>query len=157
MPVSKAAARRLILRRLLENPSASTQEQLVRMLSAEGHTVAQATVSRDLAAIGALKSEGPSGEVIYSLQDRDVRTIRPNSAILRWHFREFVTRIDASLNLAVIQTQPSAAPTVAATLDAADIGGVLGTVAGDDTVIVVNRDPDGGAAFIRSIEKTLEG
>jgi len=127
------------------------------MLSEEGHSVTQATVSRDLAAIGVLKSEGSSGEIVYSMRELDARNTDSNLITLRRHFRDFVTGIDSSLNLAVIQTQPSTAPTVASALDAAHIAGVLGTVAGDDTVIVVNRDPDGGAAFARAIGTILEG
>lgn len=127
------------------------------MLSDEGHSVTQATVSRDLAALGALKSQGPSGETFYSLRDPHATHTSRSYATLRRHFLDFVTGIDASLNLTVIKTHPGAAPTVAAALDASHLDGVLGTLAGDDTVIVVNRDPNGGTEFAQTVTELLEG
>ena len=157
MPSSNAAARRIVLRRLLGGSAANTQNQLAVLLAEEGFPVTQATVSRDLSAIGAVKFMDASGAVFYALPDHPIPSPHPSSRALRGHLQAFVTGIDSSLNLTVIHTQPSTAPTIASALDAAHLDGVLGTVAGDDTVIIVNRDPDGGAVFARTLGDILKG
>lgn len=157
MPRSNAAARRIVLRRLLGEPLARTQEQLAALLTEEGHPVTQATVSRDLAAIGAVKATGASGEILYGLPDAISADTGPGIGVLRRRLQSFVTGLDGSLNLTVVQTQPSTAPSVAAALDAASLEGVLGTVAGDDTVLVVSRDPDGGAVLAKKLGQILKG
>ena len=157
MPSSNAAGRRIVLRRLLEGSAAATQSQLAILLSEKGYPATQATVSRDLKAIGAFKSKGPEGEVVYGLGESPPETSHLRTSSLRGHLQAFVTGMEGSLNLTVVHTQPSAAPTVAAALDASALDGVLGTVAGDDTVLVVNRDPTGGVVFARTLGKILKG
>ncbi len=75
----------------------------------------------------------------------------PGGEALRKRLTSFVTRIDASLNLTVLHTEPGTAPMVAAALDEAALDGVLGTVAGDDTVMIINAAPDGGGALARKL------
>ncbi len=157
MPTSNAAGRRIVLRRILGGLAASTQGQLANLLAEEGYPATQATVSRDLKAIGAIKSKGPDGEAVYGLGESLSDASHLRTRTLRGHLHAFVTGIDGSLNLTVVRTQPSAAPTVAAALDALDLDGVLGTVAGDDTVLIVNRDPTGGPVFATTLEKILKG
>jgi transcriptional regulator of arginine metabolism len=157
MPISNQTARRIVLRRLLADPAPWTQEQLAAHLTDAGHPVTQATVSRDLAAIGAVKSAGASGETLYGLADSDRRGKASETAALRRRLQSFVTALDGSLNIAVVRTQPSTAPSVAAALDAASLDGVLGTVAGDDTVFVVTRDSDGGETLAQRLGQILKG
>jgi transcriptional regulator of arginine metabolism len=157
MPRSNAAARRIVLRRLLAEPALRTQEELAAQLTREGHPVTQATVSRDLAAMGAVKIIGASGETGYGLPKEDAEGAGSGADTLRRRLQSFVIGLDGSLNLAVIRTQPSTAPSVAAALDAASLEGVLGTVAGDDTVLVVTRDPDGGNPLARRLGQILRG
>ena len=157
MPSSNAAARRIVLRRFLGGSVASTQDKLARLLSEEGFPATQATVSRDLKAIGAIRTKDTSGEVVYTLRQDGVQAGHQPMSNLRGHLQAFVTGIDGSLNLTVVRTHPSAAPTVAAALDASDLDGVLGTVAGDDTVLIVNREPNAGPVFASTLEKILKG
>ncbi|MBT8396700.1 MAG: arginine repressor [Gemmatimonadetes bacterium] len=157
MPRSNAAARRLVLRRLLEEPAARTQEELAAQLTEEGYPVTQATVSRDLAAIGAVREKGGSGEVVYGILATESVENDAGTRTLQRRLQTFVTGLDGSLNITVVQTQPSAAPTVASALDHASLDGVLGTVAGDDTVIIVTRDPGGGEALAHRLGQILKG
>jgi transcriptional regulator of arginine metabolism len=157
MPRSNAAARRLVLRRLLEEPVPRTQEELATRLAEEGHPVTQATVSRDLSAIGAVKAKGPSGQTLYELSATDPAASDPDIEVLRRRLQSFVTGLDGSLNLTVVRTHPSTAPSVAAALDATSLEGVLGTVAGDDTVLIVTRDPDGGMPLAQHLSLLLKG
>lgn len=157
MPRSNAAARRLVLRRLLEEPVARTQEELAAQLTKQGYPVAQATVSRDLAAMGAVRERRDSGEVVYGLPASEGTTIDTDSKALRRRLQTFVTGLEGSLNITVVQTQASAAPTVASALDAASLDGVLGTVAGDDTVLIVSQDPEGGPALAHHLGQLLKG
>jgi transcriptional regulator of arginine metabolism len=146
-----------VLRRLLGEPVARSQGQLAEQLAREGHPVSQATVSRDLSALGAVKSRGRSGEVLYGLPNEGAAGTDPGIGTLRQRLESFVTGLDGSLNATVVHTQPSTAPSVAAALDAASLEGVLGTVAGDDTILVINRDPDGGVALARRLVELLKG
>ena len=157
MPRSNAAARRIVLRRLLGEPVARTQEQLAARLADEGHPVTQATVSRDLAAIGAVRAKSASGKILYESPPTGMAEADPGTRILRRRLQSFVTGLEGSLNLTVVRTQPSTAPSVAAALDAASLDGVLGTVAGDDTVLIVTRGPDGGSALAHRLGQILKG
>ncbi|MGD2123118.1 MAG: arginine repressor [Gemmatimonadota bacterium] len=157
MPRSKAAARQIALRRILEEPIPRTQGQLAARLAKEGHAVTQATVSRDLKAIGAVKAKGASGGILYELPASDPSHTDPSTELLRRRLESFVIGMDGSLNLAVVRTHPGTAPSVAAALDAAALHGVLGTVAGDDTILIVTRDPNDGPALARRLTRILEG
>lgn len=152
------SARRALLRGLLTRRAVASQEELVALLRERGHTVTQTTVSRDLAALGAGKVVGEDGGVRYALPG-DGEPVGPDALHddLERRIREFVTAIDHSGNLAVVKTLPGGAGPVASALDARPPAGVLGTVAGDDTILVVTRDLEGGAALARRLETIWTG
>lgn len=152
MAKSRAAARSLILRRLLKEREVGSQEELVSLLAAEGHRVTQATVSRDLAALGADKRPWGAGER-YVLPDE--RTPRKLGELAR-RMREFVVDMGFSANNVVLKTPPGAGGTVAAAVDAAELDDVLGSVTGDDTVLIVTRDANGGEALVNKLRELLE-
>jgi len=150
---SRTAARRLLLRRLLEHAGVSSQLEAVTALARHGHRVTQATVSRDLAALGARKGEGdvyrlPAAGQTEALADLGDR------------MRQFVVGIEASANIVVIHTPPGSAHAVAVALDGAresgDLDAALGTVAGDDTLLVISRSPSGGTRLKRRLETLME-
>jgi transcriptional regulator of arginine metabolism len=141
--VAETAARRRALRRLLAGDTPHTQSELARALRRQGFPSTQATVSRDLAAMGFSK-EGD--RYVAGRRTADHRYVaRTLSA--------YVESIASSGNLVVLRTPPGAAQVVAAALDGVDIDGILGTVAGDDTVLVVAATAGGGAALHRKLEK----
>lgn len=137
------AKRRRRIRRLLTEGSITSQAELVELLQDEGFPVTQATVSRDLDALGAVKVRAADGSVRYSTaatpQELSEAEIRLRRAV-----NDFVDEIVVSGNLVVVRTPPGAAHLVAGAIDAAQVEGVLGTVAGDDTLMVVAREASGG-------------
>jgi len=140
--VPDTAARRRAIRRIIAAAPIRSQAQLVEDLTGQGFTVTQATVSRDLGAMGVTKNGDR-----YS-----VRRNTPEDRELGRTIAEYAERIASSANLVVIKTPPGAAQVVAAAIDASDLSGVLGTVAGDDTVLIVTAVVDGGAALQSQLE-----
>ena len=152
---NRSAARLVVLRRLLAQREIGSQEELVRLLGERGHAVTQATVSRDLANLGAEKVAGSGGQERYVIAadlERHSGAIRNLSR----RMKEFVTEIGHSANLVVLKGPPGSAGPVAAALDASALDGVLGTLSGDDTVLVVSHDPNGGAEAARQLESIME-
>lgn len=141
------AARHRTIRRLLSDHDVAGQAQLVDLLATQGHQVTQATVSRDLRAIGAVKDE--SGR--YRVADVDRSTVPAASAVAG--FMHSMTR---SGPLVVVRTPPAAAHLVASAIDGAGIEGVVGTVAGDDTVLVVAAEDVGGEAVLAELQRIGE-
>jgi transcriptional regulator of arginine metabolism len=143
------ASRRRALRRILSNRRVHSQRQLVSLLENEGHPVTQATVSRDLDAIGAVKDRGAG---TYRLEP-EVTPAGQDAAAVARALADFVESIAVSDNLVVLHTPPGAAHLVASAIDRSVIPGVLGTVAGDDTLIVVADDGVGGPAVRERLER----
>ncbi|HEX6256875.1 MAG TPA: hypothetical protein VFZ70_13800 [Euzebyales bacterium] len=127
--------RRTVLRELVATHAVSSQAELVALLGRRGITATQATVSRDLDDLGITKIRGADGDVSYAL---------PEMPRLAQALRQFVVAIDASGNLAVVRTPPGTATAVAIAIDDGDVPGVLATLQGDDTVLVVAREPASG-------------
>jgi transcriptional regulator of arginine metabolism len=149
---SRAAARRLVLRRLIGERSVHSQEELVGLLARHGHRVTQATVSRDLAALGVSKTPRPGGGERYALAGGPAAA--GDGHLLRM-LREFVTAIAHSGNVVVLKTPPGAAQPVASALDAAPPRGVLGTVAGDDTILIIAAPAAGGPRVARTLQRLM--
>jgi transcriptional regulator of arginine metabolism len=137
--VSEAATsrdqRRAVLRDLVARYAVSSQAELVALLADAGISATQATVSRDLDDLAITKTRGADGRVTYAL---------PEMPALAQALRQFVTSIEASGNLAVVRTPPGTAAAVAIAIDGGDVPGVLATLQGDDTVLVVAREPATG-------------
>jgi transcriptional regulator of arginine metabolism len=120
--------RRVLLRELVARHHVESQTELVALLAEQGVEATQATVSRDLEDLRIGKQRGADGRLAYAL---------PEPAGLAQTLRLFALDIDASGNLAVVRTPPGLAGAVAAAIDEAAEPGVLATVQGDDTVLVV--------------------
>lgn len=144
----QTAARRRALRRIIGSSPVLTQAEIADRLAAEGFPVSQATVSRDLDAVGALKVT-ENGSSRYRIGAAPASVGRDDLAA---RLTEFVERIDGSANLVVLRTPPGAAHLVAGALDGARLPEVLGTVAGDDTVLAVTAAPRGAAQLISTLE-----
>ena len=128
------------IRDVVRGQSIRTQKALVDQLQALGFNCTQATVSRDIADMGWRKLQ----EGIYVLAE-DIHLQRMVS--------EFVTNIDQAGNLIVIHSQPGTAPGVAAAVDAASLPEIKGSVAGNDTVLVVADDMEAAEDFVSLINK----
>lgn len=136
--------------RLLETHTVSSQAQLVDLLAADGMEATQTTVSRDLEELGALKVRVPGGDTVYALPELPVRQVAPEEH-LRRVLGEWVAEVACSANLVVLRTPPGSAHVVGSALDRSGFEGVVGTVAGDDTVLVVASEEVGGAELARRL------
>ena len=131
--VATHRARREVIRQLLRTQLVTTQETLGELLKREGIEVTQATLSRDLAKIKARRVALPDGGTVYELSDAPVST--GDERLRAVH--HLVTTVDDSDAMVVVRTLPGGASAVAAALDATRPAGVLGTIAGDDTIFLV--------------------
>src|SRR3989442_10071461 len=132
-------ARRLALvAQLLSGHRFSSQEDLARALSRAGTTVTQATLSRDLRSLGVLKRPDPEGRPVYELPGPAVEALDRQRQLL--DLRSFVNEARVAQNLLVVRTPPGHAHGVGRAIDLAEFEGVVGSVAGDDTVLVGMED-----------------
>jgi transcriptional regulator of arginine metabolism len=136
--------------RLLEQQAVSSQGQLVDLLAADGVVATQATVSRDLEELGAVKVRMGGGEPVYAVPELPKDRIAPEDH-LRRVLGDWAVEVAHSANLVVVRTPPGSAHVVASALDRAGIPGILGTVAGDDTILVVTSERVGGAKLAREL------
>ncbi|MDR1214193.1 MAG: arginine repressor [Propionibacteriaceae bacterium] len=146
------AARRAMVAALVGSGQVASQAQLGRLLAQAGCETTQSTLSRDLVELGAVKVRGPDGTPVYAILDETAAGPSDQARLARL-CQELLLAGEASANLVVLRTPPGAAQYFASAIDRADLSQVLGCVAGDDTVLVVTRDPSGGAAVA---ERLLE-
>ena len=133
-----------------------SQTELADLLAERGVHVTQATLSRDLVELDAVKVRDRSGALVYAVpaEGGDRRPVAPGESAaagqrLARLCGELLVSADASANLVVLRTPPGAAQFLASAFDKAELVDVLGTIAGDDTVLVIGREPDGGDALAR--------
>lgn len=139
-------ARQHVVSRLLADHVVTSQTQLVDLLRAEGIEATQATVSRDLEELGAVKVRVPGGETVYAIPELPIEQHLPEDH-LRRVLGEWVVTVGVSGNIVMLRTPPGSAHVVASALDRTGLPEVLGTVAGDDTIMVVAAEATGGDAL----------
>ena len=147
--MNTTSARRRAVRTILAEQVVSTHAELAEHLATQGFRVTQATVSRDLWAVGAVKTRTENGSLRYVWEPDPEPTKTRNT--LAMTLSTYVMSVQASGNLVVVKTPPGAAHVVAAAIDDAGISGILGTVAGDDTMLVVVCEETGGQAVAQLI------
>ena len=135
--------RQHLVARLIESEVIPNQQALVDLLASEGVVATQATVSRDLDDLGAIKVRLPGGESAYAIPALPKEQRAPEDH-LRRVCGDWVVEVSVSDNLVVVRTPPGSAHVVASALDRAGVEGVLGTVAGDDTILIVVSSELGG-------------
>jgi transcriptional regulator of arginine metabolism len=141
--------------KILEAGPVANQAQLVELLAADGVEATQTTVSRDLEELGAVKVRLPGGESAYALAELPTQQIVP-SEHLRRVLGEWMVELAPSGNLVVVRTPPGCAHVVASALDRGGLPGLLGTVAGDDTVLLVVADEHGAPAMVERLQSLIE-
>ncbi len=153
-PVTKAARHARISAIVREQPVRS-QSELARLLAEDGLVVTQATLSRDLEELSAVKLRGADGNPpVYVIPEEGSGPLRASEAAparLVRLLEELLTGADHSGNLVVLRTPPGAAQFLASALDRSGLPQIIGTIAGDDTILAICRDTDGGAAFAQQI------
>lgn len=139
---------------IITTGNVETQEQLLQELRDAGFLSTQATISRDIKELRIVKELTSMGTYRYTTSAREVGGTF--SARLNTIFRECVTGFDYAQNLVVIHTLPGLASAAGSAVDAMNMSFVLGTLAGDDTVMIVMRDTNAAAAFCGEIKKLLD-
>jgi transcriptional regulator of arginine metabolism len=160
IPNTRAARHRLIVE-LLGRHSVGSQSALLGLLASEGFVVTQATLSRDLDELAATKIAGPNGEMVYVVpaEGGDSRPVAPDpdpTARLVKVAQDVLVGIDHSGNIVILRTPPGGAQYLASAIDRSSFPDVIGTVAGDDTVLLVTRGAHGGSAVARTLLGLLE-
>jgi transcriptional regulator of arginine metabolism len=136
--------------RILEGHAVTSQPQLVELLAVEQVEATQATVSRDLEELGAVKVRVPGGDSVYAIPELPRDQVAPGDHLRRM-LTDWVVEVGQSANMVVLRTPPGSAHVVGSALDRAGIDGVIGTVSGDDTVLVVASEAAGGADVARRL------
>ena len=158
-PRTKAARRELIMDLLISGEIRS-QVELTQILIKKGFLVTQATVSRDLEDLGATKIRNETGSLTYGISPSRPHLEDPINRVIRVA-QDLLISAEASANLVVLRTPPGGAHLLASALDQAittsALPELLGTVAGDDTVLVITRKPEGGEAAAAQILRLSEG
>lgn len=139
---------------IITTGNVETQEQLLQELRDAGFLSTQATISRDIKELRIVKELTSMGTYRYTTSAKEVGGTF--SARLNTIFRECVTGFDYAQNLVVIHTLPGLASAAGSAVDAMNMSFVLGTLAGDDTVMIVMRDGNAAAAFCGEIKKLLD-
>lgn len=160
-PVTKNARQQLIID-LLGSREVRSQAELAELLGARGVHVTQATLSRDLVELDAVKVRLASGVLVYAVpaEGGDRTPVHGESAAAYHRLTrlcaELLTSAEASANLVVLRTPPGAAQFLASAIDKVELPDVLGSIAGDDTVLVIGRDPAGGHALAHKFTALAE-
>jgi transcriptional regulator of arginine metabolism len=147
--VRSVAARRAKVISLVESGVISSQSDLVRELKRAGYKVTQATASRDLEEIGAVRAS--DGYRLGSNSDDSLSNLYSN-ALGANRSSSLILSIEASGNLVVVRTPPGGAHLLASNLDHSSMKSIIGTIAGDDTVLVVSRKANGGAELAKELQ-----
>ena len=153
--MSTKQQRQQIITRLIAQENVCSQPHLQEMLKDQGIEATQATISRDLEELGAVKIRVAGGESIYAIAEYAPARVAPTDQ-LRRVMAEWVAEVTSSGNLVVVRTPPGCAHVVASALDRSGLVGLLGTVAGDDTSMCVATEEIGGPGLAEQL-RTLSG
>ncbi len=138
------------LRELLVKGSVSTQENICNALEALGYTITQSKISRMLRKIGAVKAKNESGQIVYRLPREPAPPTTTNQ------LASLIIDIVANEMMVIVNTSPGAAQLVARLLDYnKDKAGILGTIAGDDTILIVPNSMKNTKSTLTNVKKLL--
>lgn len=143
------AQRQAKIMEIISNINVETQEQLLQELQEAGFRSTQATISRDIKELRVVKELTALGTYRYTVASKEMPTTFSNR--MNTIFRECVTRYDYAQNIVVIHTLPGLAAAAASAIDGMNMSVIVGTLAGDDTVMVVMRDNNAAAIFCGEI------
>ena len=151
---SLKALRQRKIKEIIKSKNISTQEELAQALQKAGFNVTQATVSRDIKELRLIKIARKDNLYVYGLPEE--QEIIHNEERLRLMMQEFVLNIDYSENIVVMKTYPGNAHGVASLIDGSKWQGVIGTLAGDDTILLVIKPKEKVGALINKLESLMK-
>lgn len=140
--------------RIISEVEVETQEQLLDELAKRGIRATQATISRDIKQLHLIKELTGHGAYKYAVSNQ--KTTLNYAERLRTIFKECVTSFDVAQNIVVINTMPGLASAAAAAIDGMDINDIVGSLAGDDTAILIMRSNDSAESFCHTIHEMLQ-
>lgn len=156
------AARHALITEVITSTPVRSQAELARQLAERGVSVTQGTLSRDLVDLGAQRVRSSAGPLVYAVPGALGESAHPDEfahfeARLAKLCNEVLISADATANLVVLRTPPGAAQYFASAIDKVARNDILGTIAGDDTVMVISRDPTGGATLADEFRQMADG
>ena len=140
--------------KIIQSMEIETQDQLLEVLRSRGFSTTQATISRDIKDLRMVKELTASGGYRYAMSDR--KSSSASDTRLRNIFKEGVVSAEVAQNLVVVRTMPGLASAACSALDGMDIEGMVGSLAGDDTGILIMRDNASAQQFAGEIHKLLK-
>ena len=146
-------ARQAEILNIIQNADVETQEQLLLHLKERGFNTTQATISRDIKELRLVKELTGNGGYRYAASGR--RNTSGSETRLRNIFKEGFTSVDVAQNIIVLKTMPGLASAVCSALDGMEIDGMVGTIAGDDTGLIIMRDNTSAQNFSSEIHNLL--
>jgi len=138
--------------KIIKEKDVKTQEQLTEALRSEGFEVTQATVSRDIKELGLVKVASSGGGYKYAFANRAKTESSHHLNI----FSRAVTNVDYAMHTVVVKTYAGMAPAVAASLDSSIGQEILGTIAGDDTILIITENPEEAAKLSKKLENMFK-
>ena len=147
-------ARQAEILNIIQAVDVETQEQLLDELKARGFSATQATISRDIKELHLVKELTGYGTYRYAVSER--KASLNFAGRLRTIFKEGVTSVDRAQNIVVVRTMPGLASAACSALDSMEIPGMVGSLAGDDTGILIMRDNDAAERFNQEVHKLLK-
>lgn len=146
-------ARQAEILNIIQTQDVETQEQLLDELKARGYSATQATISRDIKELRLVKELSGGG---YRYASSERKGLADSELRLRNIFKEGVTSVDLAQNIVVVRTMPGLASAACSALDSMEIPGMVGSLAGDDTGILIMRDNDAAERFNQEVHKLLK-
>ena len=146
-------ARQEAILNIIQTVNVETQEQLLDELRARGYSATQATISRDIKELRLVKELSGGG---YRYASSERKGLADSEVRLRNIFKEGVTSVDLAQNIVVVRTMPGLASAACSALDSMEIPGMVGSLAGDDTGILIMRDNDAAERFNQEVHKLLK-
>lgn len=145
--------RQAMILEIIAQENIETQEQLLTRLQARGLRCTQATISRDIKQLHLVKE--PAGQGVYKYAVSGNRTTLNVAAKLRTIFRECIVSIDYAQNIVVVKTMPGLANGACSALDNMDMSDIVGSLAGDDTALLVMRNTEAAELLCQEIKDML--
>lgn len=145
--------RQAMILEIIAQENIETQEQLLTHLQARGFRCTQATISRDIKQLHLIKE--PVGQGVYKYAVSGNRTMLNVAAKLRTIFRECIVSIDYAQNIVVVKTMPGLANGACSALDNMDMNDIVGSLAGDDTALLVMRNTEAAELLCQEIKDML--
>lgn len=136
--------RLLTIKKILNDEEIETQDQLLKRVENRGFHVTQSTISRDIAKLGLIKKRNSEGKFVYAL---------PGQQTLSWLMNQMLYSIEQAQHMVVVKVKPGFANSVASEIDNFEWKELVGSIAGDDTILLITRDNAEASSLMKKIDE----